>query len=55
MGAVETWEHAKRCADLFRANRDRIQGVLVSLPNFGDEKGVAGTLKLADLMFRCWS
>jgi L-fucose isomerase-like protein len=49
LGAVETWEHAKRCADLFRANRDRIQGVVVSLPNFGDEKGVADTLKLADL------
>jgi L-fucose isomerase-like protein len=49
LGAVETWEHAKRCADLFRAHRDRIQGVLVSLPNFGDEKGVADTLKLADL------
>jgi L-fucose isomerase-like protein len=49
LGAVETWEHAKRCADLFRANRDRIQGVVVCLPNFGDEKGVADTLKLADL------
>src|SRR5512141_2894773 len=34
LGAVETWEHAKRCADLFRANRDRIRGVVVSLPNF---------------------
>src|SRR5215469_16969326 len=49
LGAVETWEHAKRCADLFRANRDRIQGVVISLPNFGDEKGVADTLKLSDL------
>jgi L-fucose isomerase-like protein len=49
LGAVETWNHAKRCADLFRANRDRINGVLVSLPNFGDEKGVADTLKLAGL------
>ena len=49
LGAVETWEHAKRCADLFRANRDRIAGVVVSLPNFGDEKGVADTLKLAGL------
>ena len=47
LGAVETWEHAKRCAELFRANRDRIAGVVVSLPNFGDEKGVADTLKLA--------
>ena len=49
LGAVETWEHAKRCAELFRANRDRISGVVVSLPNFGDEKGVADTLKLAGL------
>jgi L-fucose isomerase-like protein len=49
LGAVETWDHAKRCAELFRANRDRISGVVVSLPNFGDEKGVADTLKLAAL------
>jgi L-fucose isomerase-like protein len=49
LGAVETWEHAKACAELFRRNRDRIDGVLVSLPNFGDEKGVADTLKLASL------
>jgi L-fucose isomerase-like protein len=49
LGAVETWDHAKRCAELFRANRDRIVGVVVSLPNFGDEKGVADTLTLAGL------
>jgi L-fucose isomerase-like protein len=49
LGAVETWDHAKRCADLFRANRDRIAGVVVSLPNFGDEKGVADALQLAGL------
>ncbi len=49
LGSVETWEHAQRCAALFRANRDRIGGVLVCLPNFGDEKGVADTLKLAEL------
>lgn len=49
LGGVETWAHAQRCADLFRANRDRIRGVLVSLPNFGDEKGVAETLKLAEM------
>ncbi len=49
LGSVETWDHAKRCADLFRAHRDRIAGVLVTLPNFGDEKGVADTLKLAGL------
>jgi len=41
--------HADFCADLFRRHRDEIDGVLVALPNFGDEKGVADTLKLADL------
>jgi L-fucose isomerase-like protein len=49
LGSVETWAHAKRCADLFRAHRDEIDGVLVTLPNFGDERGVADTLKLAGL------
>ena len=49
LGSVETWAHAQACADLFRAHRDRISGVLVSLPNFGDEKGVADALKLAGL------
>jgi L-fucose isomerase-like protein len=49
LGSVETWAHAQACAELFRANRDRISGVLVCLPNFGDEKGVADTLKLAAL------
>jgi len=46
---VETYSDAKKCADLFRVNRDRIDGVLVVLPNFGDEKGVADTLRMADL------
>ncbi|HVN78352.1 MAG TPA: L-fucose/L-arabinose isomerase family protein [Terriglobia bacterium] len=49
LGAVETWRHAQRCGELFRSNRDRIDGVLVTLPNFGDERGVADTLKLAGL------
>ena len=49
LGGVETHNDARKCADLFRANRDKITGVLVVLPNFGDEKGVADTLKLAGL------
>lgn len=49
LGAVETWEHAKTCADLFRRHREDIDGVLVILPNFGDEKGVADTIKLSGL------
>src|SRR5438105_10968868 len=48
-GAVETREEAKRCADLFKQNRDRIDGVIVTLPNFGEERAIADTLRLADL------
>ncbi len=49
LGGVETWAHAKICADLFKKNADRIDGILVTLPNFGDEKGVADTIKLSGL------
>jgi L-fucose isomerase-like protein len=49
LGGVETWAHAKICADLFKRNADRIDGILVTLPNFGDEKGVADTIKLSGL------
>lgn len=49
LGGVETHAEARKCAELFRRERDRIDGVLVVLPNFGDEKGVADTLKLAEL------
>ncbi len=48
-GAVETHEEAKRCAALFQKNRERIDGVIVSLPNFGDERAIADTLRLARL------
>lgn len=47
LGGVETWAHAKICGDLFKRNAERIDGILVSLPNFGDEKGVADAIKLS--------
>jgi L-fucose isomerase-like protein len=49
LGGVETWDDAKRCAELFRQHAGRIDGILVCLPNFGDEKGVADTIKLSGL------
>src|SRR5947209_1966408 len=49
LGGVETYADAQKCADLFSTHRDAIDGVLVCLPNFGDEKGVADTLKMAAL------
>jgi L-fucose isomerase-like protein len=48
-GAVETRADAKKCAALFAKNRGKIDGVVVTLPNFGDERGVAETLRMAGL------
>ncbi|MGV9171018.1 MAG: L-fucose/L-arabinose isomerase family protein [Promethearchaeia archaeon] len=48
-GVVETYKDSKACADLFKAHKDEIEGILVILPNFGDEKGIANTIRLADL------
>jgi L-fucose isomerase-like protein len=49
LGGVETHADARNCAALFREHRDRLGGILVVLPNFGDERGVVDTLKLAGL------
>jgi L-fucose isomerase-like protein len=48
-GAVETRAEAARCADLFKKHRDSISGVIVTLPNFGDERAIADTLRMAGL------
>jgi L-fucose isomerase-like protein len=48
-GAVETRADAASCAAVFRANRDRIDGIVVSLPNFADEQGIVQTIAQAAL------
>jgi L-fucose isomerase-like protein len=48
-GSVESLADSKKCAALFKANREKIDGILVTLPNFGDERGIADTLRLAGL------
>ncbi len=48
-GAIENRAHAKIIADLFRQNRDKIDGVIITLPNFGEEKAMADALRLAGL------
>lgn len=49
LGAVESRADAKACADLFRAHAGEIAGIIVTLPNFGDEKAAAEALRMADL------
>jgi len=48
-GAIESRAEAACCADLFKRHRDEIDGVIVTLPNFGDERAIADTLRMAGL------
>ena len=48
-GAIETLADARICAQLFKKNEDKIDGLVVILPNFGDELGVVQTIDLAKL------
>jgi L-fucose isomerase-like protein len=48
-GSVESLQDAQKCSELFKQQREEIDGILVTLPNFGDERGVANTLRWAEL------
>jgi len=48
-GAVSSWQDAKRCADLLASHRDQLSGILVTLPNFGDERAIADAIRLSGL------
>jgi L-fucose isomerase-like protein len=48
-GSVETYSDAKKCAELFADNSSKIEGIIVTLPNFGDERGAAEAIKLSGL------
>lgn len=49
LGGVENWHDAKVCAELFRQHSEEIHGVVVILPNFGDEKSVSDAIRLSGL------
>ena len=48
-GSIESIDEARQCADFFDARRRAIDGVVVTLPNFGDERAVANALRWANL------
>jgi len=48
-GSVETLQDAEKCADLFKVHREEVEGILVTLPNFGDERGVANAVRTSGL------
>ncbi|MFO7630980.1 MAG: fucose isomerase, partial [Caldilinea sp.] len=48
-GSVVSHADSHKCADLFKRHREEIDGVLVTLPNFGEERAIADTLRWAGL------
>lgn len=48
-GAVETYKDAIKCGRLFREHADEIVGIIIVLSNFGNERGIANSIKLANL------
>ena len=46
-GAIESRAEAALCADVFRKHAEEIDGIVVTLPNFGDERAIADTLRAA--------
>ncbi len=48
-GSVESLADAEKCANLFRQNAEKIDGILVTLPNFGDERAVSNTIRWSGL------
>ena len=48
-GNIEGYEDAKKCAELFKKEAGRIDGIIVVLPNFGDELGVVNSIAMSGL------
>lgn len=48
-GSVESVEDARKCAELFKKHADEIDGILITLPNFGDERAVANSIRWSKL------
>ena len=48
-GSVESVSDAQKCADLFKAHREEIDGIIVTLPNFGDERAIANSIRWSGL------
>ena len=48
-GAVETYVEAQKCAALFQQHAKEIDGIIITLPNFGEERGLADAIRLSNL------
>src|SRR5215510_10341316 len=48
-GCVENYRDAQLLAEVFKKHRDKIDGILVVLPTFGDEVAVTEAIRLSGL------
>ena len=48
-GAVEIYAESQKCAALFKKHADEIDGIIVTLPNFGEERGIVDAIRLSGL------
>ena len=48
-GSVETYTEAERCAALFKKHAEEIDGIIITLPNFGEERGIVDAIRLSGL------
>ena len=48
-GGVESLADAQKCGELLKAHAEDLDGILVTLPNFGDEKAVANSIRFSGL------
>ncbi|TCP92138.1 L-fucose isomerase-like protein [Cricetibacter osteomyelitidis] len=46
-GGIQTYQDAKIAAELLKKHRDEIQGIVILLPNFGDEKALSHAIRLS--------
>ncbi len=49
MGETMTHDEALKCAELFRTHSGELDGVIVCLPNFGEEAAVSDAIRLSGL------
>jgi L-fucose isomerase-like protein len=48
-GAVQTYAESERCAELFKKHAEEIDGIIITLPNFGEERGIVDAIRLSGL------
>lgn len=48
-GSIVSLEDSHKCAELFKQHREEIDGILITLPNFGEERAIANALRWANL------